>query len=390
MTGYVCALMLEVVPLGGVGEFGMNTLALTWGETTIVVDAGVMFPGPELFGVDLVIPDLSALDNYRGRIAALILTHGHEDHIGAVPHVLDRINGPILGSAFTLALVEPKLVEHGIDASDRFRAVKPRDTVEIGPFRVEFLRVTHSTPDCLAVALHTPAGVIVHTGDFKIDQTPIDGEHFDVHRFAQLGTEGVLALFADSTNIDRRGFTGSETEVVEAFEEIFTSTPGRLVVAAFASSVYRMQIKGPNKIGMKAQAPKHAGVMFLKAEEMGRPLEIAVAIGADPSLYLASQADVPLGVSEVEVAGALRGAPVEMVRCETVPRNGGNARDSGRPRSCLAARTFSMNRRGCWGSKTYVPVSSSIPTVCGFWVNIGQASTLVLAAEGCARSPASS
>src|SRR5471032_236059 len=231
--------MLEVVSLGGLGEFGMNMLALTWADTTIVVDAGVMFPDPELLGVDRIIPDLTYLQQ-QGRVAALVLTHGHEDHIGGVPHVLPFVDGPVYGTPLTLALVEPKLKEHGI--THRLEVVRPRDRVVVGPFTIEFIRVTHSMPDCVALAIHTPIGVVVHTGDFKIDQTPIDGQHFDLHRFAQLGTEGVLALFADSTNIDRRGFTGSETEVIEAFEEIFTSASGRLVVAAFASSIYRMQL----------------------------------------------------------------------------------------------------------------------------------------------------
>jgi ribonuclease J len=232
--------MLEVVPLGGLGEFGMNMLALTWAETTIIVDAGVMFPDPELLGVDRIIPDLSYLQQRRP--AALVLTHGHEDHIGAVPHVAPLVDGPIYATPLTLALVEPKLQEHGIDGANLLVPVKPRQRVSIGPFEIEFIRVTHSMPDCVALAVRTPVGVVVHTGDFKIDQTPIDGEHFDVHRFAELGTAGVLALFADSTNIDRRGFTGSELEVVEAFEEIFTSATGKLIVAAFASSIYRMQI----------------------------------------------------------------------------------------------------------------------------------------------------
>src|SRR5689334_20781178 len=232
--------MLEVVPLGGLGEFGMNMLALSWHDTTIVVDAGVMFPDPELLGVDRIIPDATYLQQKR-RPAALVLTHGHEDHIGGVPHVAPLVDGPIYGTPLTLALVGPKLEEHGIDNRELV-PVRPRERVTIGPFAVEFIRVTHSMPDCVALAVHTPAGVVVHTGDFKIDQTPIDGEHLDVHRFAELGASGVLALFADSTNIDRRGFTGSETEVVEAFEEIFTSATGRIVVAAFASSIYRMQI----------------------------------------------------------------------------------------------------------------------------------------------------
>src|SRR6476660_2466846 len=230
--------MLEVVPLGGLGEFGMNMLALSWAETTIVVDAGVMFPDPELLGVDRIIPDLTYLQQRRA--AALILTHGHEDHIGAVPHVLPVVDGPIYDKPLTLALVEPKLEEHGIEGR-QLVPVRPRERVTIGPLTVEFIRVTHSMPDCAALAIHTPAGVVVHTGDFKIDQTPIDGEQFDAHRFAQLGAEGVLALFADSTNIDRRGFTGPEIEVIDAFEELFTSTQGKLVVATFSSRIIRMQ-----------------------------------------------------------------------------------------------------------------------------------------------------
>jgi ribonuclease J len=233
--------MLEIVALGGVGEFGMNMLAISWGQTTVVVDAGVMFPDPELLGVDRIIPDLSYLQN-KGGAAALILTHGHEDHIGAVPHVVPLVDGPVYGTPFTLALVEPKLHEHGLDGRNPLVAVKPRQRVQVGPLEFEFIRVTHSMPDCVALAIHTPVGVIVHTGDFKIDQTPIDGEHFDVHRFAELGATGVLALFADSTNIDRRGFTGSELDVVEAFEETLTSAPGKVIVAAFASSIYRLQI----------------------------------------------------------------------------------------------------------------------------------------------------
>jgi ribonuclease J len=234
--------MLEIVSLGGLGEFGMNMLALTWGDTTIVVDAGVMFPDPELLGVDLIIPDLTYLQQ-KGRAAALVLTHGHEDHIGAVPYLLPHIDGPVFGTPLTLALVEPKLVEHGIDVrGSRLTPLRPPQRVTVGPFEIEFIRVTHSIPDCVALAIHTPEGVVVHTGDFKIDQTPIDGEHFDIPRFAELGSAGVLALFADSTNVDRRGFTGSEVDVVDAFEEIFTAAHGRLVVAAFSSSIYRMQL----------------------------------------------------------------------------------------------------------------------------------------------------
>jgi ribonuclease J len=233
---------LEVVPLGGLGEFGMNMMAVSWEDTTVLIDAGVMFPDPDQLGVDLIIPDLTYLESRREQIKALVLTHGHEDHIGAVPHVMPLFDGPVYGTAMTLALVEPKLEEHDIDPRKRLTTITPRQTVTVGPLSLEFIRVTHSMPDCVAVALTCPVGVVLFTGDFKIDQTPIDGEHFDLHRFAELGAQGVLALFSDSTNIDRKGFTGPETDVVEAFEEIFTSTEGKLVVSAFSSSVYRMQV----------------------------------------------------------------------------------------------------------------------------------------------------
>ncbi len=234
--------VLEVVPLGGLGEFGMNMLAVSWEATTLLVDAGVMFPEPEFLGVDRIIPDLSYLERRPAQVSALILTHGHEDHIGAVPHVLPLVRGPIYGTPLTLALLESKLEEHGIDVGERLVPIRAHDRVTVGGLTIEFLHVTHSMPDCVALAIETPVGTIVHTGDYKIDQTPLDGEHFDLHRFAELGARGVLALFADSTNIERPGFTGSETDVIEAFEEIFASTRGKLIVTTFATSLYRMQI----------------------------------------------------------------------------------------------------------------------------------------------------
>jgi ribonuclease J len=234
--------LLEVVPLGGLGEFGLNSMAVSYADTLVAIDAGSMFPEPELLGIDLIVPDFSYLLERPAKTRALVLTHGHEDHIGAVPYIVRQFDGPIYGTPMALALVEAKLTEHGIDAGDRLRPVRPRDRVVVGEFTLEFLRVTHSMPDCVAVAIHTPVGTVVHTGDFKVDQTPLDAEHFDFHRFAELGAAGVLALFSDSTNIERPGFTGSELDVVPAFEEIFASTRGRIVVTSFATSVYRLQI----------------------------------------------------------------------------------------------------------------------------------------------------
>ena len=197
------------------------------------------FPDPELLGVDRIIPDLSYLQQ-RGSAAALVLTHGHEDHIGGVPYVLPHLDGAVYGTALTLAFVANKLEEH--DVEPKTVEVKPGSTITIGPFTLEFVRVTHSMPDCVAVVVRTPQGVLLHTGDFKVDQTPLDGQAFDLHRFAQLGSEGVLAMFCDSTNIDRRGYTGSEADVEDAFEEVFTSTEGKIIVATFSSSLYRLQI----------------------------------------------------------------------------------------------------------------------------------------------------
>jgi len=232
---------LELIPLGGLGEFGMNMMAVACGDTAIFVDAGVMFPEPDLLGVDLIIPDVrQVLDRYP--IKALVLTHGHEDHIGAVPHVVSLFDGPVYGTKLTLALVEPKLEDHAADVRARLTEVRPRQRVQVGSFSIEFVRVTHSMPDCVALAIHTPAGTVLHTGDFKIDQTPLDGEHVDFQRLAQLGAEGVLVLLGDSTNVERHGYSGSERDVTDGFEEIFTSARGRIVVAMFSSSLYRMQI----------------------------------------------------------------------------------------------------------------------------------------------------
>jgi ribonuclease J len=233
---------LTAIPLGGLGEFGMNMMALRVADDIIVIDAGMMFPESELLGVDLVIPDITYLKQNRAHVRAIVLTHGHEDHIGALPYILRDLNVPVYGTRFTLALVKKRLDEAGLLKSTTLREVIPGGRlVEIGPFEIEFIPVTHSTIDCVALAVRTPLGVIIHTGDFKIDQTPVGGAPFDLHAFARYGHEGVLALFSDSTNVERPGFTGSERNIVPRIEELCRSAPRRVILSCFASSIHRIQ-----------------------------------------------------------------------------------------------------------------------------------------------------
>jgi ribonuclease J len=232
---------LTAIPLGGLGEFGMNMMALRLGDDILVIDAGMMFPESELLGVDLVIPDITYLKQNRANVRAIVLTHGHEDHIGALPYILKDLNVPVYGTRFTLALVKKRLDEAGLLESTTLREVIPSRMVEIGPFEVEFISVTHSTVDCVALAIRTPLGVVIHTGDFKIDQTPVGGAPFDLHSFARYGNEGVLALFSDSTNVERPGFTPSERAIVPRIEELCRSAPRRVILSCFASSIHRIQ-----------------------------------------------------------------------------------------------------------------------------------------------------
>lgn len=232
---------LWAIPLGGLGEFGMNMLALRSGDDILVIDAGLMFPEQELLGVDIVIPDITYLKQNKRMVRAIVLTHAHEDHIGAIPYILGDLNVPVYGTQFTLALVRKKLEEHGLLDSAKLHEVAPGHTTDLGSFQIEYLHVTHSTIDCVALAVRTPVGVIIHTGDFKIDPTPVDGKPFDLHAFARYGQEGVLALFSDSTNVERPGFTPSERAVVVRLEELFRAAPERVVVSCFSSSIHRIQ-----------------------------------------------------------------------------------------------------------------------------------------------------
>jgi ribonuclease J len=232
---------LQVIPLGGLGEFGMNCLALRYGDDILVVDAGMMFPEAELLGVDIVIPDFTYLEDNREKVRALVLTHGHEDHIGAVSFLLSQMQIPVYGTPFTLSLVERRLEEHDLLAEADLHRVRPRDIIEIGPFKVELIHVTHSIVAAVALAITTPLGVVLHTGDFKVDPTPTDNELFDLHTLADYGKRGVLLLLSDSTNVDRSGYTPSERAVLPRFEEIFNRASRRIVVACFSSSIHRLQ-----------------------------------------------------------------------------------------------------------------------------------------------------
>jgi ribonuclease J len=229
------------IPLGGLGEFGMNMMVLRSGDDIIVIDAGLMFPEAELLGVDIVIPDITYLKQHRQMVRAILLTHAHEDHIGALPYILGDLNVPVYGTQFTLALVHKKLAERNMVEEADLREIAPGHHVELGPFKIEFLHVTHSTIDCVALAIRTPVGVIIHTGDFKIDQTPVDGKPFDLHAFARYGQGGVLALFSDSTNVERPGFTPSERAVTMPLEELCRAAPRKIVFSCFASSIHRIQ-----------------------------------------------------------------------------------------------------------------------------------------------------
>ncbi|HLS54274.1 MAG TPA: ribonuclease J [Tissierellaceae bacterium] len=262
---------LSIIPLGGLGEIGKNITVFEYENDIIVVDCGMTFPEDEMLGVDIVIPDITYLIKNKDKIRGMVLTHGHEDHIGAIPYALKKIDMPIYGTKLTLGLLENKLKEHRLEKT-RLNVVKHGQTIRLGKFGIEFIKTGHSIPDSASLAIHTPVGTVVHTGDFKIDFTPISGDVTDLHKFAELGQKGVLALLADSTNAERPGFSMSESTVGDTFNGIFSNTKGRIIIATFASNVHRIQ-------QIIDAAEKHKRKVVLSGRSMINTTTVASELG---------------------------------------------------------------------------------------------------------------
>jgi ribonuclease J len=286
---------LKIIPLGGLGEFGMNCLALRWEDDIIVIDAGLMFPESELLGVDIVVPDITYLIENKQHVRAIVLTHGHEDHIGGLPWILNELKVPVYATEFTLAYVEGKLEEHELLDEIELIEIAPKEKFTVGPFIIEPIRVTHSLVDCVALAIETPVGVVIHTGDFKIDLSPLDEKAFDLHTFAEYGKRGVLALLQDSTNVERTGYTPSERAVIPRLDEIFSRTKKKLFFTCFSSSIYRI------RIAMEL-ARAHGRKVAIVGRSMMESSEIAQDLG-----YI----DIPPGL--VIQPGQMRDYPPEQL-----------------------------------------------------------------------------
>ena len=263
---------LKIIPLGGLGEFGMNCLALRWEDDIIVIDAGLMFPESELLGVDIVVPDISYLIENRAHVRAILLTHGHQDHIGGLPWILSELKVPVYATEFTLAYVEGNLEEHHLLDETTLIEITPKQKFTIGPFTIEPIHVTHSLVDAVALAIETPVGVIIHSGDFKIDLSPLDGKSFDLQTFAEYGKRGVLALLQDSTNVERSGYTPSERAVIPRLDEVFSQTKKKLFFTCFSSSIYRIRIA-------LELARKHGRKVAVVGRSMMESTEIAQDLG---------------------------------------------------------------------------------------------------------------
>ena len=278
---------IKIIPLGGINEIGKNITAIEYKEDIIIIDCGLKFPDDDMFGIDIVIPDISYLIKNSEKIKGIFLTHGHEDHIGALPYVLKQLNVPVYGTKLTLGIVETKLKEHGLLASTELIRVKPKDIIKLESVSVEFIKTNHSIADSVAIAIHTPLGVVLHTGDFKIDYTPIDGEMMDFGRLAELGRKGVLVMMADSTNVERPGYTMTERVVGETFLRLFNKAKGRIIVATFASNVHRIQ-----QIITAAEA--YEKKVAVSGRSMENIVQVAIELG-----YLTIGKDVLIPVDQI-------------------------------------------------------------------------------------------
>lgn len=278
---------VKVISLGGLGEIGKNITAIEYGNEIVVIDCGMAFPDEEMYGIDIVIPDITYLINNRDKVKGFFLTHGHEDHIGALPYILKQINVPLYGTKLTLGLVESKLQEHNILSDCELNVVKPGDIIKVDNMSVEFIRTNHSIADSCSLAISTPLGVIFHTGDFKVDYTPIDGEIINLERYSEIGKKGVLLLMADSTNAERTGYTMSEKTVGKKLENIFYGAKGRVIVATFASNIHRIQqiVDSSVKQGRK---------VAFSGRSMEKISQVALELG-----YLNIQEDVLIGIDDI-------------------------------------------------------------------------------------------
>lgn len=265
-------LKLSIIPLGGVGEIGKNMTAYRYGDDIIVVDAGLKFPEEEMLGIDAVIPDITYLLDNRDKVKGIFLTHGHEDHIGGLPYILKQLNVPFYGTRLTLGLVENKLREHGLLETSKMHVIDGNSVVQLGAFQVSFFYSNHSIPDTGGFAIETPEGIVVHTGDFKIDHTPVDGRAAELQKLAAYGAKGVLALVSDSTNAEREGFTPSERVVGKAIDDIFNNAPGRIILATFASNIHRIQL-------VIESAERHGRKVAVVGRSMVNNINIALQLG---------------------------------------------------------------------------------------------------------------
>ncbi|WP_434283245.1 ribonuclease J [Clostridium botulinum] len=278
---------IKIIPLGGLNEIGKNLTAIEYKNDIVVIDCGLKFPDDDMLGIDVVIPDITYLKKNINKVKGIFLTHGHEDHIGALPYVLRVVNVPVYGTKLTLGIVETKLKEHGLLSSVELKCIKPREIIRLQNVSVEFIRTSHSIADTVAIAIHTPLGVVLHTGDFKIDYTPIDGHVTDLARFAEIGKRGVIAMMADSTNVERPGYTMSESTVGEAFLNIFSGVKGRIIVATFASHIHRIQqiIRAAEKFKRK---------VAVSGRSMENIMEVAMKLG-----YIKAEKDIFISIDAI-------------------------------------------------------------------------------------------